>query len=165
MIDFPQAPTPETAERDAYLLRTMGLRRRITPGTYHHRAMASDNFTCVYCGTDLLASLNALLNSSIDHVVPKLAGGTNEPSNPVASCTVCNHFKGRVPVFSVAEGARVVARYRAALLPLLHEQHEIGVMRFSSVKSWHVASLEEAVRFRVRSLGDDIDGVPVDWKR
>ena len=46
----------------------------------------------------------------------------------------------------------------------LHEQHEIGVQRFSPVKSWRVASLEEAVRCRVRSLGDDIDGVPVDWK-
>ena len=46
----------------------------------------------------------------------------------------------------------------------LHEQHEIGVQKFSPVKSWRVASLEEAVRFRVRSLGgDDIDGVPVDW--
>jgi len=46
----------------------------------------------------------------------------------------------------------------------LHEQHEIGVGRFSPVKSWHVASLEEAVRFRVRFLGNDIDGVPVDWE-
>jgi len=46
----------------------------------------------------------------------------------------------------------------------LHEQHEIGVERFSPVKSQRVASLEEAVRCRVRSLGNDIDGVPVDWR-
>ena len=47
----------------------------------------------------------------------------------------------------------------------LHEQHEIGVQRFSPRKSWRVASLEEAVRCRVHSVGKDIDGVPIDWDR
>ncbi len=48
----------------------------------------------------------------------------------------------------------------------LHEQQEIGVQRFSPVKSWQVASLEEAVRLRVCALGGNgVGGVPVDWEK
>ena len=47
---------------------------------------------------------------------------------------------------------------------MLHEQHEIGVERFSPVQSTPAASLQEAVRsFVKRTFGDDIDGVVVDW--
>ena len=122
MIDVAQAPTPETAERDTRLLRTMGIRRRIIPGTCHQRIMARDDYRCAYCGLDMLGSLDALLNSSIDHVVPRSAAGTNDPANLVACCTTCNHLKGKVPVFSVCEGAMIINRHRAALIPLLQER-------------------------------------------
>lgn len=47
---------------------------------------------------------------------------------------------------------------------LLHERHEIGVMRYSDLESRPADSLESAVRSFVEcTYGDDIDGIVLDW--
>lgn len=49
--------------------------------------MRRDNYTCQYCGkktTDL----------TIDHIVPRHAGGPHEWKNVVAACPGCNRRKG-----------------------------------------------------------------------
>ena len=43
-----------------------------------------DNFKCVYCGGDY---------EHLDHVIPKVKGGTNEVCNLVMSCARCNARK------------------------------------------------------------------------
>lgn len=45
------------------------------------------NYCCAYCGlkTDLL---------TIDHIVPRSQGGTNDPSNLLPACKSCNESKG-----------------------------------------------------------------------
>lgn len=59
-----------------------------------------DNFTCVYCGRDLLADPDHLIGSATDHIVPQrafTAGGIQDPNhdgNLAASCAVCNNLKG-----------------------------------------------------------------------
>ncbi len=51
-----------------------------------HSIMARDNYTCQYCG-----SKN---NLTIDHVVPRWAGGPHTWDNLVACCRRCNLKKG-----------------------------------------------------------------------
>ena len=48
------------------------------------------NGVCHYCGT----TLHPLRDFTVDHVVPVARGGTNDPSNLVASCLLCNISKG-----------------------------------------------------------------------
>lgn len=44
---------------------------------------------CSYCGCP---------SSEIDHIEPCWSGGTSEPSNLTASCSVCNASKGGLPL-------------------------------------------------------------------
>lgn len=48
--------------------------------------LARDGHRCRYCG-----SAHEL---QIDHVVPVVAGGSNDPTNLVAACRICNNGKG-----------------------------------------------------------------------
>lgn len=48
-----------------------------------------DGFACRYCGTR--ADAGAVLE--IDHVLPKILGGTDKPTNLVSACTECNSGK------------------------------------------------------------------------
>jgi 5-methylcytosine-specific restriction endonuclease McrA len=45
---------------------------------------------CVYCGT--------WAASTIDHIVPLSAGGTDDPANLTSACWRCNSKKGNQPV-------------------------------------------------------------------
>ena len=46
----------------------------------------------------------------------------------------------------------------------LHEKNEIGVSRFSEVRTVQAGSLDDAVRTLVQKMfGRDIDGIQIDW--
>jgi hypothetical protein len=47
----------------------------------------------------------------------------------------------------------------------LHERHEIGMLRYSPVKSRKASDLTEAVRYYVQRFGKDgqLDGIPIDF--
>ena len=49
-----------------------------------HAVLARDDFTCQYCGTKTRHDM------TIDHVVPRWAGGPHTWDNLVASCRRCN---------------------------------------------------------------------------
>jgi hypothetical protein len=77
----------------------------------------------------------------------------------------------------LASGERLPAgwtsdlEYDGAVLELrdggywMHECHEIGVMRFSPVRSQLASSINEAVRYYLKRFGDGstLDGVPIAW--
>lgn len=50
---------------------------------------------CNYCRS----TISRFGKSTLDHVVPKSAGGTDAPANLVLCCRLCNSFKGarRIP--------------------------------------------------------------------
>lgn len=52
------------------------------------RALLASDPHCAYCGDEL-----TLRNSSIDHIVPRAAGGSSEQSNIVLACRRCNFRK------------------------------------------------------------------------
>ena len=52
--------------------------------------LENSNGLCAYCGEEA---------SSIDHIVPRKQGGTNDRKNLVAACRTCNSRKGaRTPI-------------------------------------------------------------------
>lgn len=65
-----------------------GSRERI-PARTRFRVLERDGFTCQYCGAK---APNVELH--VDHIVPVAKGGTNDESNLVTACAVCNLGKG-----------------------------------------------------------------------
>lgn len=49
------------------------------------RVLARDNHQCVYCGNDA---------TQVDHIIPRVDGGTHDLENLVACCARCNGMKG-----------------------------------------------------------------------
>jgi 5-methylcytosine-specific restriction endonuclease McrA len=60
------------------------------------RIFVRDGFTCRYCGYDMTLhyAYPHLQILTIDHVVPRYAGGTNDEGNLVTCCRRCNGRKG-----------------------------------------------------------------------
>lgn len=58
------------------------------------RIYERDDHTCQYCGNGA---------SSLDHLVPKVLGGSDAWENLVASCGTCNMRKGDAPYPKLAE--------------------------------------------------------------
>ncbi len=58
-----------------------------------HALRTRDGDFCHYCGDPF-----ELHNLTIDHVKPRCRGGSNEPSNLVLACRMCNEAKGEMTV-------------------------------------------------------------------
>ena len=66
-----------------------------------------------------------------------------------------------VPGQMIGEGAVLESRNGELWV---HEQHEVGMMRFSPIRSFPVRSAAEAVRVYVKANGGPpIDGVEIEW--
>jgi 5-methylcytosine-specific restriction endonuclease McrA len=59
-----------------------------------------DNYTCQICGisrdgiAELLPGLETKITWSIDHIIPRRCGGTDDMSNLQCVCYNCNNVKG-----------------------------------------------------------------------
>jgi hypothetical protein len=60
----------------------------------YSQAFVRDGHSCVYCGKDILESLDSFAASHLDHLKPRRSGGTDEVVNCVTACAVCNSMKG-----------------------------------------------------------------------
>lgn len=58
------------------------------------RVLERDNFTCAYCGTEVIDSQTSKQGWSVDHIIPLALGGSNDESNLVVACRLCNSKKG-----------------------------------------------------------------------
>lgn len=61
-----------------------------------------DNFQCVYCGRDLKGMQPN--DVTLDHLLPRCAGGTNETANLVTACKSCNSSRQDKPWIDYATG-------------------------------------------------------------
>ena len=64
-----------------------------------------DSFRCLYCGTDLRQAAPA--DVTLDHLLPRSAGGSNEATNLVTACRSCNSSRGAKPWLDYATGGAV----------------------------------------------------------
>lgn len=80
-----------------------------------------DGYRCAYCGAS-----NAPL--TIDHIVPRVRGGTNEWENLVCCCTHCNNLKGDRTLEDVGMALHVVPR-RPKCLPYITYHKFVAALR------------------------------------
>ena len=73
------------------------------------RIYKRDNHECVYCGSKK--------DLTLDHVIPKSKGGSNEWTNLVTSCFKCNLKKGN----KTPEEAKMVMKYKPFAPTLVNE--------------------------------------------
>ena len=79
-----------------------------------NRIYKRDGYECVYCGSSK--------DLTLDHVVPKSRGGTNNWTNLVTSCQKCNLRKAdRTP-----EEAKMRMRHRPFAPTLVNENHTLS---------------------------------------
>lgn len=57
---------------------------------YAFEVLKRDKFRCCYCGTDGMASFDAWLSLSWDHLLPKGHSNRDNPEYIVAACNFCN---------------------------------------------------------------------------
>lgn len=58
-----------------------------------HQIYARDDYRCIWCG----CLVDAGVNASLDHVLPRERGGTNAAHNLVTACIACNASRGEEP--------------------------------------------------------------------
>ncbi len=61
-----------------------------------------DGFHCAYCGRDLKNA--AAAEVTLDHLLPRVAGGTNEATNLITACRACNSSRQDTPWMTYATG-------------------------------------------------------------
>lgn len=75
-----------------------------------------DGFTCQYCGRDLREAEPR--DVTLDHLLPRVAGGTHEDRNLVTACGKCNYGRKDTPWTRYApEGAKERIRRTVRRLP------------------------------------------------
>lgn len=62
------------------------------PESVRRRVLASFSYRCAYCQTSERLVGPVL---EVDHVIPQSRGGTDEETNLVAACTLCNSHKAQ----------------------------------------------------------------------
>lgn len=80
-----------------------------------HPVQKRDDYRCQYCGKDGLASLDNWHDCTIDHVMPRKHGGSNDDDNLVTCCGYCNAIKGQRQFGSVEEARDFIMRRREEL--------------------------------------------------
>ena len=90
--------------------------RLVTRRSARDQILLAWNYRCAYCGDELGRS------PTLDHVIPKVHGGSTVRSNMVACCLGCNSSKGhkqwvdwyRAQPFWTALGEWAVAQWLAS---------------------------------------------------
>ncbi|MBI2812684.1 MAG: HNH endonuclease [Opitutae bacterium] len=73
------------------------LRRLPHWGEWNARRGAGQDFRCVYCQCDLLASVNDYDSWQLDHIFPSSRGGPHDFENIAVCCRTCNLLKHDCP--------------------------------------------------------------------
>lgn len=84
---------------------TPAIKARTTAGIF-----ARDGNRCVYCGaTEFL---------SVDHLIPRSAGGDWRPDNLLTACRPCNTRRGNMPLAEYVGTERAAQLTEQAHLPI-----------------------------------------------
>jgi hypothetical protein len=98
-----------------------------------YEILRRDNHACRYCGA---TAPDVKLN--VDHVIPQALGGSNAPTNLVASCVDCNAGKtssmpNAMPVADVGQGA---FRQAAVMKQAAEDQRTAVFVHLYAVWAW-----------------------------
>ena len=89
---------------------------------YYRRTYVRDNYRCIYCGRDMLSSLNDWLSLEIDHLKPSSKKGKDEDDNLVTCCNVCNKLKSNFDPGDLPEDQQIEITRKHVLKKRMAEQ-------------------------------------------
>jgi len=124
-----------------------------------YEVLRRDNHACRYCG-----SMAPEAKLTVDHVMPKALGGTDDPSNLVAACRDCNYGKASTApdgtlVADVSQRAvewgKAISDYNAAQMSD-RKKRNAYVRRFAKAWNAWTVGTGEAKRHLPK---------PSDWER
>ena len=82
---------------------------------YGHTIHIKYNFACQYCGYDGRAFPN-WLQLTVDHVIPRSCGGTDDDNNKVTACQACNSITSRMKFAPGVEISQALEEKRERVL-------------------------------------------------
>ena len=62
-------------------------------GEWHARRGIEQDWQCIYCGSDYLASYDGYRSAELDHIYPQSMGGEHAYENIAVCCRTCNLLK------------------------------------------------------------------------
>jgi 5-methylcytosine-specific restriction endonuclease McrA len=74
------------------------IRRRLLDAVIRTKLSESQNHRCCYCGRVTNNIPFSKLQATLEHVIPKSRGGTNDYDNLVMACSACNNNRGSLPL-------------------------------------------------------------------
>jgi hypothetical protein len=119
-----------------------------------------DRHTCRYCG-----ATPPSVAITIDHVTPRVLGGTDDPSNLVTACTDCNSGKGSSSVGDPPVADLGADRRLAAAVAEVLARHRADAERFHGIADrimvrWEQYNLSPADKQRAADLHFEYDFPP-----
>lgn len=81
-----------TGEKTNPVEQTRSRRKGGIPAGLRFRILRRDGFRCNYCGR---TPKDDAVQLHVDHILPRVAGGSDEETNLVTACRVCNLGKGK----------------------------------------------------------------------
>ncbi len=128
-----------------------------------YEVLRRDNHSCRYCG-----SMAPEAKLTVDHVMPKALGGSDDPSNLVAACRDCNYGKASTmpddPLVAdvsqrAVEWGKAIADYNAAQMADRRKRNAY-VKRFEKAwDSWRWGPVDDR-----RHLPKPADWLPTLWQ-
>jgi hypothetical protein len=128
---LPTRPTVRGSDRRSPTAGNRGQGSKWLKPSTRRRIYERDEYKCVWCSAPIVSIANpahlpaGTRQATVDHVVPRMRGGSNRPSNLITCCAGCNAKRGHrsVPAFATvlcAKGddrtehvERIVCRVRA----------------------------------------------------
>lgn len=71
--------------------------------THRHQLHHAQKGKCHYCDRPMIKAPNYPMSVTVEHLVPKSRGGTNQPHNIVGACSRCNNLRGDMPYAEFVE--------------------------------------------------------------
>jgi hypothetical protein len=99
-------------------------------GGLHATHGLAQNFRCIYCDMDYLASFDAFHSIEIDHIIPQYCGGAHSDENTAICCRTCNFLKHMYkPNGNNREGWIADARRDIKEKRKVREENEVATIR------------------------------------
>lgn len=93
----------------------------MVPDALRQVVLERDEWRCRYCGRRVILHWHDApppLAATMDHVIPRAAGGRTCPENLVTACRTCNEAKGStIPPPGLVNGIRSESRWLTAQMP------------------------------------------------
>lgn len=122
------------------------------PKRLRYEILRRDGHTCRYCGA---SAPNTRL--TVDHVLPRVLGGTNDPTNLVTACVDCNSGKTSIHPDSalVADIEATAIRYAAAMVRAREIDRQAMAIEADIVQQWVVDAVDSHPPMAFIDIPDD----------